>query len=247
MNKYLLIDEESNLPIGECLDIDGLVNEHEDHDRVLYEISIDGLSLNEEFIRHCMITKSKIMGIYIHILEQGEHVIGSYYFGLCKPYYLHKAIITTPANINLRVLVGCLSAPSQEAKEIWDEWMISKPLSMNAWAKLSQKQRLGWSEVVRIHSSFAKYAISRDGNYYLDMTHVTDSVSFYCALGEAMNGPGGYYGFNLDSLEDCFYGGFGAIPPFNLHFNIQKNKTDSLKLQRLTDLLISHQVTIVYP
>ncbi|MFD9633076.1 barstar family protein [Streptomyces violascens] len=25
----------------------------------------------------------------------------------------------------------------------------------------------------------------------------------YCALGEAVNGPGGYFGSNLDALADC--------------------------------------------
>ncbi|MEM9187722.1 MAG: hypothetical protein AAGF12_01000, partial [Myxococcota bacterium] len=34
------------------------------------------------------------------------------------------------------------------------------------------------------------------------------------ALGEALRGPGGYYGASLDSLADCTCGGFGPVPPF---------------------------------
>ena len=31
-----------------------------------------------------------------------------------------------------------------------------------------------------------------------------------------MNGPGGYYGWNLDAVVDCLRGGWGARPPFTL-------------------------------
>ncbi|MFD9242801.1 barstar family protein [Streptomyces sp. NPDC059556] len=34
--------------------------------------------------------------------------------------------------------------------------------------------------------------------------------------GEAVNGPGGYFGWNLDALDDCFFGGWGAAPAFTL-------------------------------
>jgi RNAse (barnase) inhibitor barstar len=45
---------------------------------------------------------------------------------------------------------------------------------------------------------------------------VTDRPGFYCAIGEAVNGPGGYFGANLDALRDCLRGGFGATAPFHL-------------------------------
>ncbi|MGI5177242.1 barstar family protein [Dactylosporangium sp. CA-152071] len=43
-----------------------------------------------------------------------------------------------------------------------------------------------------------------------------DIEGFYCALGEAVNGPGGYFGWNLDALDDCLRGGWGARAPFTL-------------------------------
>lgn len=33
---------------------------------------------------------------------------------------------------------------------------------------------------------------------------------FYQEIGEAVNGPGGYFGANLDALWDCLRGGFGT-------------------------------------
>lgn len=48
--------------------------------------------------------------------------------------------------------------------------------------------------------------------YVLDGRGVTDRAAFYTALGAALNGPGGYYGSNLDALADCLHGGFGPTP-----------------------------------
>lgn len=44
--------------------------------------------------------------------------------------------------------------------------------------------------------------------------HITDPLSFFCAIGEAVNGPGGYFGRTLVALQDCCVGGFGVAPPF---------------------------------
>lgn len=35
-------------------------------------------------------------------------------------------------------------------------------------------------------------------------------------MGEAFNGPSGYFGANLDALGDCLGGGYGAAPPFTI-------------------------------
>ncbi|MFD0592855.1 barstar family protein [Catellatospora coxensis] len=45
--------------------------------------------------------------------------------------------------------------------------------------------------------------------YHLDGRFVTDVEGFYCAIGEAVNGPGGYFGWNLDALVDCLRGRWG--------------------------------------
>ncbi|HWO60336.1 MAG TPA: barstar family protein, partial [Umezawaea sp.] len=52
--------------------------------------------------------------------------------------------------------------------------------------------------------------------YDLDGRFVTDVEGFYCAIGEAVNGPGGYFGWNLDALDDCLRGGSGARAPFRV-------------------------------
>jgi Barstar (barnase inhibitor) len=61
----------------------------------------------------------------------------------------------------------------------------------------------------------------------LDGSRIVDIPTFYIVLGEAINGPGGYYGAGLDALDDClggyldpltgcFHSNFGLFPPFVL-------------------------------
>ncbi|MFD0536373.1 barstar family protein [Actinomadura luteofluorescens] len=45
---------------------------------------------------------------------------------------------------------------------------------------------------------------------------MTDEPGFYLALGEAVNGPGGYFGGCPDALVDCLRGGFGHTSPATL-------------------------------
>ncbi|NQX71681.1 barstar family protein [Paenibacillus alba] len=198
-------------------------------------------------------------GMHIHILSKEKEAIGAYFFVPEKPYRFNKEDAAIQERINLKISGGFASPPSIEATAIWKKWGISKPLTINTWVTLTQKQRRGWLEVVRIHSLYNKYKEKsvEDNHFYVDMTNVVDMISFYCALGEAMNGPGGYYGFNLDSLEDCFCGGVGATPPFKLHllngegdFNELKyqetiKSVDMKKLQQIKDMLILKDITIV--
>lgn len=46
--------------------------------------------------------------------------------------------------------------------------------------------------------------------YVIDGAEVTGLDSFWRVLGAAVNGPGGYFGANLDALADCLRGGYGT-------------------------------------
>ena len=53
----------------------------------------------------------------------------------------------------------------------------------------------------------------RDQTVLLDGTWINDVPSFYLALGEAINGPNGYFGGELHGMWDCLTGGIGVSPP----------------------------------
>ncbi|MFB7270243.1 barstar family protein [Streptomyces sp. NPDC056244] len=46
--------------------------------------------------------------------------------------------------------------------------------------------------------------------YVIDGAEVTDLDRFWQVIGAAVNGPGGYFGRNLDALADCLHGGYGT-------------------------------------
>ncbi|WP_405982628.1 barstar family protein [Streptomyces sp. NBC_00158] len=46
--------------------------------------------------------------------------------------------------------------------------------------------------------------------YVLDGRRILTLDDFWREVGEAVNGPGGYFGKNLDAFNDCLRGGFGT-------------------------------------
>ncbi|MEU4081238.1 barnase inhibitor [Streptomyces venezuelae] len=46
--------------------------------------------------------------------------------------------------------------------------------------------------------------------YVLDGRQIRALEDFWRVIGEAINGPGGYFGRNLDAFDDCLSGGFGT-------------------------------------
>ncbi|MFI9628324.1 barstar family protein [Streptomyces sp. NPDC052042] len=46
--------------------------------------------------------------------------------------------------------------------------------------------------------------------YVIDGSRVTGLKEFWTVIGEAVNGPGGYFGRNFDALADCLSGGMGT-------------------------------------
>ena len=46
--------------------------------------------------------------------------------------------------------------------------------------------------------------------YGIDGSRIGSLEDFWFVMGEAVNGPGGYFGRNLDAFNDCLRGGFGT-------------------------------------
>ncbi|BBC38898.1 hypothetical protein SGFS_101920 [Streptomyces graminofaciens] len=109
-------------------------------------------------------------------------------------------------------------APSFRARPVVEQWLSGVPSAPNLWAAYDAWGRDQWLTLVRRSGCARRDRPDRprDSTYHLDGRYVTDRASFYCALGEAVNGPGGYFGCNLDALDDCLRGRFGATAPFTL-------------------------------
>ncbi|MFJ4849590.1 MULTISPECIES: barstar family protein [unclassified Streptomyces] len=103
------------------------------------------------------------------------------------------------------------------ARPIWERWLAGPPGTQGAWAGLDNRCRGAWHDLVR-ERAFQRARCDRPAGhvYELDGRHVTDEPGFYLALGEAVNGPGGYFGGCLDALADCLRGTFGRTAPATL-------------------------------
>ncbi|QFG26961.1 hypothetical protein F7P10_10310 [Actinomadura sp. WMMB 499] len=123
--------------------------------------------------------------------------------------------------------------PLPEEEEIWDIWRSGPPRESGLWTRYGPQGRRAWTHVALHRHVRTDGADRPDGSTFeLDGTHVTDSAGFFCALGEAINGPGGYYGAGLDSLSDCMSGGYGTAGRFTLlwtHFEVARRSWKTRK------------------
>lgn len=92
------------------------------------------------------------------------------------------------------------------------------PKELDTWVRLGPASRNDW--LIRCKNRFfsgePRFSPSREPNRIITLrSGLVDSLlGFYCALGEAVNGPGGYFGLSMQALHDCLIGGFGLEHPF---------------------------------
>jgi RNAse (barnase) inhibitor barstar len=140
--------------------------------------------------------------------------------------------------------------------DILRHWRTGRPVEKNLWADSDRKVRHHWIGIA-LGRGRGEPDRPAGTTYELDGRFVTNIEGFYCAIGEAINGPGGYFGWNLDALVDCLRGSFGARTPFRLvwHNSIvaQEHLVDgydrrrlgpAVSLQHLLDLLAAEEVEI---
>ncbi|GGN83964.1 hypothetical protein GCM10011579_073250 [Streptomyces albiflavescens] len=106
--------------------------------------------------------------------------------------------------------------PPTAASEVWDLWWEGRPSARNLWARCCPEGRDFWLSTARENRIHGEPGRPPGMTYHLDGRHILDERGFFCALGEAVNGPGGYFGWGLDALNDCLRGRWGAEPPFTL-------------------------------
>lgn len=104
--------------------------------------------------------------------------------------------------------------PSLGARRIWETWYQGFPTTPDQWASLDTRGRAEWLGLTRRHP--VGEPDRTGGTHHLEGRFVTDEPGFYRALGEALIGPGCWFGRGLDDLKDCLYGRCGVIGPFTL-------------------------------
>lgn len=158
--------------------------------------------------------------------------------------------------LDVTVDVGARAPLPTGVLDILEHWRAGRPSQRNLWAGYDRELRHQWAGVALGHMSSAPDR-PPGTTYDLDGRFVTDIEGFYCAIGEAVNGPGGYFGWNLDALDDCLCGTFGAQIPFRLvwhdsavareHLVVgydRRRLGPAITLEYLLDLLGDHRIEI---
>lgn len=261
--KFQLKDDESDLIIGEFKDLINLSGDTiaGDVENFTCKTKLIDFTVTDEFKKYCLQSKTYVNNVHLIILNLKGDAIGSYYFTIDEPMFSHKSIFLS-GDKDIELVGTFLENPSVTALELWDEWRICPPIEKNKWAHLALSKRASWLEVARLHQEYKCDIETHDQKkvYELDGTYIEDSNSFFCALGEAIIGPGGYYGFNLSSLKDCLSGDFGIASPFsivwkNFSFDTQNdislNNINSVRMEpkffyEVIELLTSYQLTVTF-
>ncbi|PWK63926.1 barstar (barnase inhibitor) [Streptomyces sp. CG 926] len=104
--------------------------------------------------------------------------------------------------------------PSLGARRIWETWYQGFPTMPNQWASLDTRGRAEWLDLTRPHPGDEPDRTG--GTHHLEGQFVTDKPGLYCALGEALIGPGRWFERGLEDLNDCLGGRRGVLGPFTL-------------------------------
>lgn len=108
------------------------------------------------------------------------------------------------------------------AERAWDVVRTGQLNRTGMWHELTPEDRHAWLSVALWSGAYKRQGKPDEpaGQVFaLDGRHMVDEDSFYSAIGEATNGPGGHFCWNLDALDDCLCGGWGATAPFTLHWD----------------------------
>ncbi len=133
----------------------------------------------------------------LEVLDGDGHVMGDYAI-----WDTQVTVSEGSAEAAVAGYVG--SFPHARAEWVWDARRPGRPVERNVWAALPVGEREAWLEVARmIHFRriLQTYPVLAE-ELRLDGRHVEDLASFFCAMGEAVNGPGGYCGTNIAGMSD---------------------------------------------
>ncbi|QKV94101.1 barstar family protein [Streptomyces sp. NA02950] len=131
--------------------------------------------------------------------------IGSYYVGAIEVIGARDTE-GGHGRTDLTISLGGYTLPYPYAGEIWRTWSHGPPVASGAWKDLPAEAHRSWLHVVQQawFSAGHRARVYGDADTYeIAGADLATIDSFYCALGEAVNGPGGYLGSNPSALDDC--------------------------------------------
>jgi RNAse (barnase) inhibitor barstar len=212
----LFIDDKNKLKVGSFSTIEGLGGELYS-ERHGHQIKLLNGFLCEPFLSKTIVGSSDII---ISIFDNAGLLITSL-TGVAS----EMNIKPNKKNSSVFMTGDGLPALLPEALPLLVERRNGFPIEHGRWLTLNHDEKEAWLEVSLLDNRKPAYK-TKPIDIELDGKTIVDIVSFLCALGEAVFGPGGYIGRNLGALEDYLSCNTDLNVPFNLRW---KNSRDSEK------------------
>ncbi|MER5207551.1 barstar family protein [Streptomyces sp. NPDC002825] len=167
---------------------------------------------------------------WFDLLDGDRVTMGSYFVSEVTVIDV-KPSATGAGLVDLTMTLWCENAMAG-AERAWDLIRTGHLNRTGMWHDLATEDRRAWLSVMLWSRRYRRRGIAdapAGQVFTLDGRRIVDEDSFYCAIGEAVNGPGGYFGWNLDALDDCLIGGWGARTPFTLHWDFSARASARLR------------------
>lgn len=207
---YQLTEEESGITFIEAHEISGFFvdsGEVKSGDILIFGSALRPINLGRD-----------LPDMELRVVDLAGTIIGSYYIGRVG---LRTAMLgegDTRRDGFVTSFYG-YACPYAAAGEIWRRWASGIPLEKAEWVSHPVDTHNSWLHVVQnawfeAGRSAKRYLI--EDIHMIDSGNIFDESSFYCELGESINGPGGYFGSTLDGLADCLASSRVSGAPFRL-------------------------------
>ncbi|MFF5701358.1 barstar family protein [Streptomyces sp. NPDC012794] len=171
-------------------------------------------------VRHVGGRRAMAGNAWFDLLDGDGATMGSYFVNEVTVVDV-KPSARAAGLVDLTVTLWCENA-LPGAERAWGLLRAGQLNQAGMWHELAAADRHAWLSVALWSREYRRQGrpdAPAGQVFALDGRQIVDRDSFYCAIGEAVNGPGGYFGWNLDALYDCLRGGWGATTPFTLHWD----------------------------
>lgn len=257
IKKYTFIDDYGCL-FGTCDEILGLAEEYileENEEPKIVQITLVNFMLDSSFQKYRYRSHVLLESMNIVVRNQANQILCELYFSPDKKIIWEQEKFERNL-VFMELRGGFFYSLSPMVLKVWDIWKENLPTIKNEWTFLSFDLKVGWLEATRHHANRNIRNIDGEKEVYeIDTMGIQDEVTFFLALGEALVGPGGYYGWDILSLDDLLYSDPKIQPPFILSFkNGEKNMVTNLDeiflgkkkefLQRIRRLFTKYGVRI---
>jgi len=216
--KYALYLEDEDLLVAYCSDIDNFFADTPaitSHRKLTLRDAHPSSDRIRETLRR--MAGNPVGNGEIRILSRYHETMGAYYISGIELASINPTIEAIADSCNISITCSLLDPPTPFEQKLWRMRREGRPEVCNAWKGLRASQLDAWIRVAQMYQLNNPASTSPPGSIFsLDGLGIENTQGIFCALGEAVNGPGGYFGSGLDSLADCLRGGFGASAPFSI-------------------------------